>query len=255
MQLNNILRFITLTICFGIFGFSSPLSAQWEKQLQIPKIKKKDQVVRHTAYTLSYCEAHEQAYWVAYCLTKEQVISKNSERGNNFRPDPDVSTGSATAADYQKSGYDRGHLAPAADMAWSDTAMSESFYFSNMSPQLPGFNRGVWKRLEDQVRQWAIAYDTLYIATGPILTDSLPTIGPNEVSVPKFYYKALLRTSHNDTTAIAFVLPNESSSADLMSFAITVDELEKMTGIDFFRSLNNKTEKRVEATICLECWK
>ena len=255
MQSHRFLRNLILSTCLVMFGFSAPLSAQWQKQLQIPKIKKSDEIVRHTAYTLSYSEKHEQAYWVAYCLTKEQVNTKNTERGNNFRPDPDVPTGSATAADYLKSGYDRGHLAPAADMAWDETAMSESFYFSNMSPQVPNFNRGIWKRLEEQVHQWANDYDTLYIVTGPILADSLPTIGPNKVSVPQFYYKALLRTSHGDTNAIAFVLPNENSTEDLMSFAITIDKLEKMTKLDFFPALDNKTEKRVEAKICKECWK
>jgi hypothetical protein len=119
-----------------------------------------EQIISHTAYLLSYNEEHEQANWVAYMLTSSKLGS-GLERSNRFLEDPLVASGTATNADYAKSGYDRGHLAPAADMSWSMQVMQESFYYSNMSPQLPGFNRGIWKKLEEKVRDWAAVRYTL----------------------------------------------------------------------------------------------
>lgn len=110
------------------------------------------QVVRHQYYTVSYSEAHEQAEWVAYHLTPSRA-NGDVERTDNYRQDPKVQTGSSTNADHQGSGYDRGHLAPAAAMAFNRQAMSQSFYLSNMSPQDPSLNRGPWRQLEKQVRQ------------------------------------------------------------------------------------------------------
>ena len=154
--------------------------------LEIPMMKGDIPIIRHLGYEFQYSEKHEQAFWVAYELTKKET-EKAFERTNEFIPDPSVSTGTATVGDYSKSGYDRGHLAPAADMGWSAQAMKESFYFSNMSPQEPGFNRGIWKKLEEQVRTWAKAYDSIYVVTGPVLKDGLVQLGPNGVSIPKYY--------------------------------------------------------------------
>ena len=119
-----------------------------------------------------------------------------------------ISTGSASLPDYKGSGYDRGHLAPAGDMKWSTTAMSESFYMSNMSPQEPSFNRGIWNRLESQVRRWAIDNGSVYIATGGVLTDGLKTLGSNSVSVPQYYFKVILDYQEPDIKGIGFIIPN-----------------------------------------------
>ena len=118
----------------------------------LPLMEHGDEIVKHTAFTLCYSEAHEQAKWVAYHLTAEMCDNSGEERTNNFRTDPDVKTGSASPEDYKKSGFDRGHLCPAGDMGWSEQTMSESFFMSNMSPQAPSFNRGIWKKLEEQIR-------------------------------------------------------------------------------------------------------
>jgi endonuclease G len=142
------------------------------RDLELPAVKKGEQVIRHAGYSFVYNEAYEQAAWVAYELTEKET-DKQYDRTDKFIPDPSVITGSATDSDYSGSGYDRGHLAPAADMGWSSTSMAESFYFSNMSPQVPGFNRGIWKRLEEQVRSWAIEYDTIYVVTGPVLKGNM----------------------------------------------------------------------------------
>lgn len=201
-------------------------------------------IVRHAAFTLEYDEHYEQAKWVAYMLTRQNAAGKNA-RTNNFRVDPTVKTGSATPADYRGSGYDRGHLAPAADFKWSGRAMSETFFMSNMSPQKPSFNRDIWSRLEAQVRRWATEKDTLYIVTGGILKGSLPTIGGN-VAVPEFYFKVILLHRPPIEEAIGFILPNAGSKKHVMDFAVSVDSVESATGIDFFPALPDTIEARVE---------
>ncbi len=141
------------------------------------------EVIKHTYYTLSYSEPHEQAEWVYYELTPS-LINGNTSRTNNFRPDPKVSTGSAQLIDYKGSGYDRGHLCPAGDMKMNVTAMSESFFLSNMSPQEPSFNRGIWKNLEATVRSWAITEGKIYVVTGGVLTSNKGVIGVDRVVIP-----------------------------------------------------------------------
>ena len=222
-------------------------------KLELPKIKQGDQVIEHYAYTLNYIESYEQASWVAYELTASETVKKY-ERSDQFYVDPKVKTGSATGIDYKGSGYDRGHLAPAADMSWSSKAMVESFYYSNMSPQDPGFNRGVWKRLEEQVRNWAKEYGKIYVVTGPVLKGKLPTIGPSRVAVPTYYYKALLVPSGKSYKGIGFVLANTSSSLALNQFAVTIDSVEQLTGIDFFHLLPDHEELKIEKTMCTSCW-
>lgn len=222
--------------------------------LELPKINPSDEIIHHFAYTLSYSEPNEQASWVAYLLTREHVSNKIAKRTNRFIPDPMVSTGSATNADYAKSCYDRGHLAPAGDMSWSAITMAESFYYSNMSPQVPAFNRGIWKKLEEKVRDWAIEYDSLYIVTGGVLTNDLPTIGIDKVSVPNSYYKVILKYSKGDVKGIGFLMPNERSHQTLQDFVVPIDSIEVVTGIDFYPLLPDKEEKVVESKVCLSCW-
>lgn len=221
--------------------------------LEIPKAAPGDVVIKHTAYSLVYNEAHEQANWIAYELTEERT-NNVYERTDKFLVDPMVTSGSATDKDYEKSGYDRGHLAPAADMGWSETTVAESFYYSNMSPQEPSFNRGIWKKAEELVRNWAIENKDLYIVTGPVLTEGLKTIGPNEVSVPKYYYKVILDYSEPGVKGIGFIMANEASQQDLKTFAVSIDSVETFTGIDFFPLLPDNEEKIIEKTLCLDCW-
>lgn len=209
-----------------------------------PAPKSGETIYSHTAYSFSYNETHEQANWVAYLLTKAH-LGTGVERSDRFVEDPIVATGTASNQDYAKSGYDRGHLAPAADMSWSEEVMQESFYFSNMSPQLPGFNRGIWKRLEEQVRDWALLYDSIYIVTGPVLSPDLSFIGPNKVSIPKYYFKALI--SIKERKGIAFYMPNQKSEAALMNYAVTIDSLESIIGLDLFHLLPDQLEQPLES--------
>ena len=222
-------------------------------KLEIPKTNPKDIITEHAGYSLLYNREYEQANWVAYELTKEET-NKQFERTNTFLVDPKVKKGTANNKDYKGSGYDRGHLAPASDMGYSKITMAESFYYSNMSPQLPGFNRGVWKSLEELVRTWAIENNNVYIATGGVLTSGLPTIGANKVAVPNYYYKVILDYTEPSVKGIGFILPNNSSSEPLQSFAVSIDSIEKLTGIDFYSNLPDDQETVIEKTLCIKCW-
>lgn len=221
--------------------------------LELPKPKPHEMILVHTGYTLSYDTTYKQAIWVAYELTSAETRSIIN-REDNFKPDPLLKSGSAQNSDYLNSKFDKGHLAPAADMCYSPQTMVESFYLSNMSPQQPGFNRGVWKRLEEQVRQWAADNKTIYIVTGGILTPGLPTIGDNKVAVPKYYYKVILDYTQPELKGIGFILPNEKSSETIQHFAVTIDSVEKVTNIDFFYQLPDKREKTIESTLDLSKW-
>ena len=222
--------------------------------LEIPETKQEDEIISHTGYSFLYNEDHEQSNWVAYLLTEERAKA-TGKRNYNFRADPAVKTGTATDDDYKKSEYDRGHLAPFADMRWSETAMYESFFFSNMSPQLHAFNDGIWKKLEELGRYWAIEYDTVYIVTGPILRDGLPVIGKkNKISVPEYFYKVFLNYTSKNIKGIGFIMPNEKSNKPLQDFAITIDSVEAVTGINFFYKLSKAQEECAEATFSTSDW-
>ena len=213
-----------------------------------------DTIVEREGYALGYIEKHEQPAWVQYIMTAEEVSLRAAKRRNNFRPDPEIPTGSATPQDYSRSGYDRGHLAPAADMSFSVQTMSESFYMSNMSPQTPQFNRGVWSRLEKQVRHFATKEKRIVVVTGPILpSEKTITIGTNRVTVPEYYYKVIYDTTPPEKM-IGFVLPNKGSSADLRTFAVTVDRVEELTGLDFFCTVPQPKQEQLEQTITVENW-
>jgi endonuclease G len=220
-----------------------------------PEASTTDTILSYSGFDLAYNEQYEQAAWVAYVLTREEVESGSVSRTDNFRSDTSISTGSASLADYRGSGFDRGHLAPAGDMQWDPEAMSESFLMSNMSPQLPAFNRGVWKRLETEVRNWAVEKDSIYVITGPVLMPVDTLIGENQVGIPQHYYKVLVDLSPPDYSLIAFLLPHAGSSDSLIRFAITVDSLEQVTAYNFFagapdQEMVNWLEKQLD----LDSW-
>ncbi len=222
--------------------------------LELPAEIPGEQIIRHTGYTLSYNEEAEQPSWVAYELTRDEVLG-GGEREDSFKEDPAVITGSATLADYRKSGYDRGHMAPAADFKWSDEAMSDTFFLSNMSPQVPGFNRGIWADLEAAVRTMAYDNGSIYVATGPVLTDGpYETIGKNKVAVPKRYYKVILDYTEPEIKAIGFVLPNAASDEPLSAFAMSVNDVEEITGLDFYPRLPDDQEEIIEGSYDLSKW-
>jgi endonuclease G len=220
-----------------------------------PHTSTTDTIRSYTGFDLGYNEQFEQAAWVAYVITRQEVESGHVERTDDFRPDDLIASGTAELKDYRGSGFDRGHLAPAGDMKWDEMAMSESFFLSNMSPQTPSFNRGIWRRLEEQVRSWAVEKDSLYVITGPVLQNIDSFIGENQVGVPAFYFKVLVDLSPPDHTFVAFLLPNTGLSGELSNFAISVDSLERVTGYDFFAMApDQEIIEWLEGEVDLDSW-
>lgn len=219
-----------------------------------PAYDQKDAIVEHTYYTLCYNEKTEQADWIAYKLTKVNLENAKFKRKDNFRKDPDVKTTSATPEDYKGSGYDRGHLAPAADFTWTKEGMSESFYMSNMSPQEPGFNRGIWKKLEENVRKWAKSNEEVFVVTGPIFKGKNEKIGKNKVVVPDQYYKVVLELTGKEVKGIGFILDNKKSSEALKTYAVSIDQVEGITGLDFFPNIPDALENKIESTFNYALW-
>lgn len=233
----------------------------------LPKLNLGEEVVYHLAYALVYDEAYEQAKWVAHIILPD-VVRGNEGRTNDFRPDDKIKTGSAVEADYflriyqpdstfkyDAFGYDRGHLAPSADFRYSKRALSESYLYSNMSPQVAELNRGKWAELEDVIRQYAVRNNTeLYVVTGGVLKPGLKKIerGVNKVSIPEQYFKvAVDLTNHR---AIAFMMPNKACEYPVMHYACTIDSVEAITGIDFFASLPLEEQKQLESSFDINKW-
>ncbi|WP_273444863.1 DNA/RNA non-specific endonuclease [Neolewinella agarilytica] len=215
------------------------------------------QVIKRDGFTLSYDEEWEQAEWVAYVLERKNLQQEWSKRPRDFKSDPEVRTQSATDNDYRGSGYDRGHLAPFADFAWNPAMAKETFYMSNISPQARQFNQGVWRELEELTRDWANRFKRLYVVTGPVMTeDPKGTIGRNNrIAIPAAYYKVLLDLDDPEQKAIGFVIPNEISFDPLPKYAMSVDEVESITGINFFSELMPADqEKQLEAIGNPDLW-
>ncbi|MFA8300483.1 MAG: DNA/RNA non-specific endonuclease [Hyphomicrobiales bacterium] len=241
-----------LLITIALSLFMSCLS--FGQSLFIPKETKKGERIDHKYYSIKYSKKHHQSFWVAYKLVHNKD-GKHVKRKDQFKADPLIKGTSAQPSDYARSGYDRGHLAPAADMNFNSVAMAESFYMSNMSPQAPTFNRGIWKKLEEQVRDWSEGLGTIYIVTGPILPDTLSKkIGAHKVSVPWQYYKTILYKSPKKTSIISLILPNKGSKRPLQDYVVTTDYLEQLTGIDFFSELSDPVERKLEKTTNVEDW-
>ncbi|NVJ48365.1 MAG: DNA/RNA non-specific endonuclease [Cytophagia bacterium] len=212
-----------------------------------------NQIIHHTYFTLSYCEPHEQAEWVAYKLIP-QFLSGVS-RTDDYREDPMVRTGSATLEDYRNSGYDRGHLLPAGSMKHSYLAMSETFYLSNISPQRNEFNGGAWLSLEEKVREWTRKSDSLYVVTGGVLHPGLEKIRGTKVSIPEYFYKVIVRFKSNRIDGIGFIMENKRLNGNVINYAVAIDEVEEITGIDFFAYFPPEIEIRIESELNLSGWR
>lgn len=214
-----------------------------------------EQIIEHLAYTVSYNADWHLPNWVAYQLTATETEGDLS-RTDKFLPDPLIEGDPVVTKDYSGSGYDRGHMAPAADMRWSEQAMKESFYMTNMCPQNHNNNAGDWKDLEELGRDLAVRYGAIYICCGPIVTDVTQTIGTvRKIVVPSAFYKVLLRQKQDGTwTSVGFVMPNAAGNQPLMTYMHSVDEVESMTGIDFFCQLPDSIESVVERDFTVSDW-
>lgn len=237
----------------GLIGSLFIFGLNAQNNLSIPTVSSAETVTKHTAYYTSYSHKAGQPLWVSYELNRSRLI-KVAKRAGRFKSDPLISPKTVTHNDYTHSGFDRGHLAPAADMAWSSITMKESFYTSNICPQRPGFNRGIWKTLESLIRDWAADDSHLFIVTGPIFKNESRQIGKtNKIAVPSHFFKAVLDTAGTDK-CIAFILPNFKSKSPIESYAVSVDQLEEMIGRDLFPALDDEIESSIENTYSFEDW-
>lgn len=202
-------------------------------------------------FSIGYSHVRRQPLWVCYILTAEKLQLPRVRRRNKFMPDPRILRDPVKPADYRRTGFDRGHLAPAADMSYSSLMMKHSFYMSNISPQLPGCNRGIWKRLEMQVRKWAIREKQICIITGPLFTGESKNMGKSRIAVPDGFYKIILDLTPPYKMA-AFIIPNQATRKRLTSFAVPADKVEEITGFDFFPNFPGAEE--LEKATRSELW-
>lgn len=266
MNKKTIYSLIAIVIILIVFGYEYVLKEEESTQI----IKKGEtvktntneyflptsttgQIVHHEGYSLSYSEPHEQAEWVAYELKKTHLTHTNFKRPY-FEIDEAVKTKAAHWRNYKQSGYDRGHLCPAGDRKHSKSAHDETFLTSNISPQEHDFNSGIWSTLEQRVRYWARKYNGVFVVTGGVLKGDMKTIGDEKVSVPNQFYKILIDNNSGETKMIAFLIPHENSNQPLYDFVVSVDELEKLTGINFFSELDDVIENRLEASSNYKGW-
>jgi endonuclease G len=217
----------------------------------LPKLEAGETLITHPGHLLVYSERHEQAKWVAH-IASPDLITGSLARIDSFLPDPKVSTGTAVTADYWNSGYDRGHLVPSADMRWNGDALLATYYYSNISPQKPELNRGTWAELEDWGRRYVnFSKRRIFVVTGPVLREDLPTLQKadrkNEVSIPELFWKVIADLDGEQPKAIAFVMRNAAQEYPPISYAVSVDSVERLTGLDFFHALDDATEARIEA--------
>lgn len=234
---------------------NSDKNIKLDETFALPEYNKSDKyVLKHDFYTLRYMPEHGQAQWVAYKLEGNETEGDNER--DNFRPDPKLGKESPTPTDYTGSGYDRGHIAPAADFKFSKEAGLQCFYMSNMSPQAPELNRGIWKILEERVRVWARERNELYIVAGGVLEKGLKKIGKKvKISVPKYYYKVILDMGNKkNPEVICFLFKNEGGYDPLRNYVVSMDEIEKRTGINFFPKLPSDIARKVKKSTSIKGW-
>ena len=220
-----------------------------DKTMELPAMLRKGEelLLRREGYFTSYNQKKKIPNWVAWHLTEGHTSGRYYRDGQVFMEDSQVPRPRATDNDYYTSRYDRGHMCPSGDNKWSAKAQEQSFLFTNVCPQNHDLNKGDWNDLEMQCRYWAKKYGGLYIVTGPVFYDKdYETIGKNKVAVPDAFFKVLLSKGMK-TKAIGFVCPNRGGHKDMTDYVRSVDEIELLTGLDFFPLLDDKVENRVEA--------
>lgn len=221
--------------------------------LELPKLNPGETVSAHHGYRFSFDPKSHLVRWVAYSLTPDKVRAKIATRSNKFTADRKIA-GSADPADYEGSGYDRGHLAPAEDMRWSKESEDDSFYMTNMTPQKPKFNRGLWKKLETRVRKWAGDFDETYIVSGPVLDGKCLEKIARDICVPERFFKVILARSGATLMSIGFLMPQNYQDTNIADYATSVAQVETVTHLDFFAKLPKSTQQKVESQNDFESW-
>ena len=222
--------------------------------LELPKYDTKAIILRRTGYTASYDAGNKIPHWVAWRLTADHVTGPYKRDGIKFMEDEDVPTPRATHYDYIQSGYDRGHMCPSGDNKWDEQAQRQSFLMTNICPQNHNLNRGDWNEMEQQCRTWAEKYGELYIVCGPILMNQKhKTIGKNKVTVPETFFKVVLRMQP-EPCAIGFIYRNTDGNRPKDSYVNSVDQVERITKLDFFHNLPDEIENKIEKTADISKW-
>lgn len=225
-----------------------------EEYYEIPALTASDIVIVYEGFTLSYNPETLLPKWVAYELTSSEVDG-TVPRGNGFGMDLNYKGKQAMREDYSNTGWDKGHMAPAADMKWSRTAMYESFFLTNICPQDHELNGNDWLTLEKLGREWAKQFGSIHVVCGPIVGKNYyGTIGENKVVVPDAFFKAFLVAQDHRYHAIAFVMPNESTHHRVQEYAMTVNELEAMTGLNLFPNIDDAIEEMIESDLYFKFW-
>ena len=236
--------------------YNSIATGQIDVSVGLPKLKKviSSQILKRTSYYLSYNKSLLIPNWVAWHLTAEHADG-DIPRDNAYYEDMDVPLPRATNEDYHGSGWSRGHMCPAGDNKWDAEAMRESNLLTNICPQHASLNSGLWNVIERDCRKWAQKYGDLYIVCGPVLLNrEHETIGVNKVVVPEAFFKVILRMNPQPA-AIGFIIRNNEGKKKKGQFVNTIDDVERITGMDFFPSLPDSVEDKVEAYSNLEDWK
>lgn len=217
--------------------------------------QKEEIMLKRAGYTASYNPQTKQPHWVGWHLTADHVTGPYKRNGIKFHEDEDVPKPRATDADYRSSGYDRGHMCPSGDNKWSQEAQEQSFLFTNICPQLHGLNAGDWNEMEQQCRKWAEKEGEIYIVCGPIFYSSArhKKIGKNKIPVPEAFFKVVLSLK-DAPKAIGFIYKNQSGNRPKGDYVNTVDQVERITGIDFFPSLPDDIENKIEAEADIDDW-
>ena len=240
------------TVSYEVYDIVYEIFADFDN-LEYGNPGRADSVIKRQGYAIGYSDKHKQPLWVCYNLTEEEAKSKKAKRDDNFRPDWRLWGDSAQLADYKGSSYDRGHLAPAADMRWSTKVMSQSFLMSNMSPQHPSLNRGIWQKLEKKVRDWAIKYKKIHVISGPVFERAdYKRIGNSRVAVPHSYYKILYAPEQNEM--IGFILPNSDAKGGLGKYAVSVYDVEDAVQLEFFMKVAPEIRKKLKQHINKDFW-
>lgn len=236
-------------------GLTSPEEPLPEGLMELPATSGDDIILTHTGFIISYNAEARLPEWVAYELTADETRGDVDRDESVFRMDPTYKGTQAMREDYFDSGWTRGHMACAADFQWDEEAMNDTFYLTNICPQDEELNKGDWNYLEKQVRRWARDYGKVWVVSGPIVgTNRYGIIGDRGVTVPDSFFKAVLAENRGKYHAIAFVMDNDSKRYWLDDCAMTVDELEDITGLDFFPLLPDEVEKNVESKLTLSFW-
>lgn len=226
--------------------------------IEIPRLISKlpEQILCRIGYTTSYNNETKNANWVAWHLTSEHTDGEWSRKGIPYIVDEEIEGPRQELSDWYGHNLpiDHGHMCPAGDNKWDEQAMIQSFLLSNMCPQNSSLNQGDWEELESRCRGWARHYGDVYITCGPIFyNDNYCTIGENAVGVPDAFFKVVLCLTKNPK-ALGFIYPNSGEHHKLSSYIHTVDEIESITGIDFFYNLPDDIEEKVESNANLNNW-